>query len=93
MVGLHHQLNGPEFDQAPGDSAGQGRSGMLQTMGSQRAERDLTTEKQQQRHTQKSVKKKSIEIVFEWGHKLDLADKDFRVTITKYAQRTKENYV
>ena len=93
MVGLHHQLNGHEFDKAPGDSAGQGRSGMLQTMGSQRAERDLTTEKQQQRHTQKSVKKKSIEIVFEWGHILDLADKDFRVTITKYAQRTNENYV
>ena len=24
MVGLHHQLNGYEFEQAPGDSEGQG---------------------------------------------------------------------
>ena len=24
MVGCHHQLNGPEFDQTPGDSEGQG---------------------------------------------------------------------
>ena len=23
MVGWHHQLNGPEFEQAPGDGAGQ----------------------------------------------------------------------
>ena len=66
---------------------------MLQTMGSQRVKRDLTTEREQQRHTQKSVKKKSIESVFEWGHILDLADKDFRVNITKYAPRTKENCV
>ena len=25
MVGCHHQLNGPEFEQAPGDVKGQGR--------------------------------------------------------------------
>ena len=24
MAGWHHQLNGPEFEQAPGDSKGQG---------------------------------------------------------------------
>ena len=24
MVGCHHQLTGPEFDQTPGDSEGQG---------------------------------------------------------------------
>ena len=24
MVGWHHRLNGPEFEQAPGDSEGQG---------------------------------------------------------------------
>ena len=24
LVGWHHQLNGPEFDQTPGDSEGQG---------------------------------------------------------------------
>lgn len=66
---------------------------MLHTMGSQSVERDLTTEQEQQRHAQKSVKKKSVESVFEWGHILDLADKDFRVDITKYAPRTKENCV
>ena len=25
MVGWHHRLNGPEFEQTPGDSEGQGR--------------------------------------------------------------------
>ena len=25
MLGWHHQLNGPEFEQAPGDGEGQGR--------------------------------------------------------------------
>ena len=25
MVGMHHQLNGHEFEQAPGDGDGQGR--------------------------------------------------------------------
>ena len=24
MIGWHHQLNGPEFEQAPGDGEGQG---------------------------------------------------------------------
>lgn len=66
---------------------------MLQTTGSQRVKCDLTTEREQQRHAQKSVKKKSVESVFEWGHILDLADKDFRVIMMEYAQRTKENYV
>ena len=36
MVGWHHQLNGHEFEQAPGDGEGQGGLGMLQSMGSQR---------------------------------------------------------
>ena len=36
MVGWLHQLNGREFEQAPGDSEGQGKPGLLQFMGSQR---------------------------------------------------------
>ena len=45
MVGWHDWLNGREFEQALGDSEGQ--SGGLQSMGSQRAGHDLTTEQQQ----------------------------------------------
>ena len=33
MVGWHYQLNGHEFQQTPGDSEGQGRTGVLQSMG------------------------------------------------------------
>ena len=29
MVGWHHQLNGHEFEQTPGDREGQGRTGSL----------------------------------------------------------------
>ena len=35
MVGWHHQLDGHEFEQAPEVADGQ-KSGMLQSMGSQR---------------------------------------------------------
>ena len=34
-VEWHHQLNGQEFEQAPGDGEGQRRPGTLQSMGSQ----------------------------------------------------------
>ena len=40
MVGWHHRLNGPEFEQAPGDGEGQEKPGVLQFMGSQRVRRD-----------------------------------------------------
>ena len=34
MVGWHHQYNGHEFEQAPGDGEGHpGKPGMLQSMG------------------------------------------------------------
>ena len=39
MVGWHHQLNGHEFEQAPGDSAGW-KPGVLRSMGSQRIGHD-----------------------------------------------------
>ena len=43
MVGWHHQLNGHEFEQTPGDGEGQ-RSGMLQSIGSQKVRHNLVTE-------------------------------------------------
>ena len=36
MVGWHHQLNGHESEQTPGDGEGQGKLGRVQSMGSQR---------------------------------------------------------
>ena len=36
MVEWYHQLNKHEFEQAPGVGDGQGKPGMLQSMGSQR---------------------------------------------------------
>ena len=35
MAGRHHQLDGHEFVQAPGDSEGQGKPSVLQSMESQ----------------------------------------------------------
>ena len=40
MTGWHHQLNGREFEQAPGVGKGQGKPGVLQSMGSQRVRHD-----------------------------------------------------
>ena len=47
MVGWHHRFNGHEFEQTLEDSEGQGKSGMLQSMGLQRVDYDLVTEQQQ----------------------------------------------
>ena len=38
MVEWHHQVNGLEFEQTPGDSEGQGKPGGLQSMRSQKSE-------------------------------------------------------
>ena len=46
MVRWHHQLNGREFEQAPEDGEGKGKSGVLQSMGSQRVRHDGEPEKQ-----------------------------------------------
>ena len=46
MVGWYHRLNGHESEQTLGDGEGQGRPGMLQSMGSQRVGHDLVTEQQ-----------------------------------------------
>ena len=40
MIGWYHQLNGHKFEQAPGDSEGQGKTGMLQSVGLQRVGHD-----------------------------------------------------
>ena len=42
MVGWHHQLDGHEFEQAPEVADGQ-KSGMLQSMGSQRVRHNWAT--------------------------------------------------
>ena len=45
MVRQHHQLNGGEFEQTPGDSGGQrSLAGYIQSIGSQRIGHDLETE-------------------------------------------------
>ena len=49
MVGWHHQLNGHEFEQIPGDSDGQrGLACCSSCEESPRAGHDLVTEQQQQ---------------------------------------------
>ena len=40
MVGWHHQLNGPEFEQTPGDSEGQGTLVCYSPWESQRVRHD-----------------------------------------------------
>ena len=47
MVGQDHQLNGHEFEQTPGDSK-DGKTGVLQSMESERVRHDLATKQQQQ---------------------------------------------
>ena len=48
MVEWHHQFNGHEFKQAPGDGEGQGSLACcMQSMGSQRVKHDWATEQQQ----------------------------------------------
>ena len=48
MVGGHHRLDGYEFEQALGDSEGQGSLACcVQPMGSQRVGHNLATEQQQ----------------------------------------------
>ena len=44
MIRWHHQLNGHEFEQATGVDDGQGKPGMLQSMGSQTAGHNWATE-------------------------------------------------
>ena len=43
MVGWHHQLNGHEFEQTPGDSEGQGSLMCFSLWGHKRVGHDLMT--------------------------------------------------
>ena len=47
MVGWHYQFNRNEFEQSLEDSEGQGRTGVLQSIRSQRVGHDLATEQKQ----------------------------------------------
>ena len=47
VIGWHHRLNGHEFEQTLGDSEGQGKSGVLQSMGLQRVGHNQVTEQQE----------------------------------------------
>ena len=44
MTGWHHQLDGHEFEQAPGAGDGQGKPGVLQSMGLETAGHEWATE-------------------------------------------------
>ena len=46
MVGWHYQLDGHEFEQAPGDGEGQGSLVCCSQRGSQRVGHDLVTKQQ-----------------------------------------------
>ena len=43
MVGWYHRLSGHEFEQTLGNHEGQGKAGVLQSMGLQRVRHDLVT--------------------------------------------------
>ena len=47
MVGGHHQSNGYEFEQAPGDGEGQGSLAGCSPWGHKRIRHDLATKQQQ----------------------------------------------
>ena len=47
MIGWHHQLNGHEFEQTPGDGEGQGSQACYSSWG-HRVGHNLVTEQQQQ---------------------------------------------
>ena len=51
MAGRHHRLDGHEFEQAPAVGGGQGRPGVLQSMGSHSAGHDLATDRMQYKFT------------------------------------------
>ena len=44
IVGWHHRFSGHELGHTQGDSEGQGRPGVLRSMGLQRVRHDLATE-------------------------------------------------
>ena len=51
MVGWHHQLNGHEFEQSPGDGEGQGSLACCSPWGHKESDMALVTEQQQKRNS------------------------------------------
>ena len=56
MVGWHHQCNGHEFEQTPGDGEGQGSLACCTSWGHE--ESDMTTEQQEELLVAKDSSKK-----------------------------------
>ena len=50
MIRWHHQLNGHEFEQTPGDSEGQGSLACCSPWGHKQVGHDLATEQQHRQH-------------------------------------------
>ena len=50
MVGWHHRLNGHEFEQAPGDSEGQGSLACCRQWGFKESDMTEQLNKEQQQH-------------------------------------------
>ena len=70
MVGWHHQLNGHEFEQTLGDSEGQGKPGILQSMELQRVGHNLVTEQQQSWLRLNVSNTRNVSSVSGWGTKI-----------------------
>jgi len=64
MVGWHHWLNGHEFEQALGDSEGQGGLACCSAWGSRRLGHDWTTERPQ--HIFEAITYHSITFFLQW---------------------------
>ena len=60
MIGWHHRLNGPEFEQTLGDGEEQESLGVLQSMGSQRIRQNLVIQQHQQ-HESYSLISRNLE--------------------------------
>ena len=56
MVGWHHQLNGHEFEQSPGDGEGQGSLACCSPQGHEESDMALVTEQQQKRNSSQQSK-------------------------------------
>ena len=56
MVGWHHRLNGHEFEQALGDSEGQGSLMCCSPLGLQRVRHNLATENKNRREVETWMK-------------------------------------
>ena len=69
MAGWHHQRNGYEFEQALGDTEGQGSLVCcMQSLGSQTVGRDFATEQQLQEKTLENQTRSIRSLVYREAH-------------------------